>query len=110
MNLRIIKIRLASISIAGVVLLLRAYKRFVSPSLSPACRYVPTCSEYSLEAVERFGVVRGSWMAIGRVFRCHPLAGSGYDPVMKHARSRHNKRYSLIKKNSPNIETAVTES
>lgn len=61
--------------------LLRAYKWAISPMLPTACRYVPTCSEYAMEAVERFGVLRGGWMALGRLLRCHPLAGSGYDPV-----------------------------
>lgn len=64
-----------------VLLILRGYKWAVSPLLPPACRYVPTCSEYAMEAVERFGVVRGGVMAVWRVFRCHPLVKGGYDPV-----------------------------
>jgi uncharacterized protein len=64
---------------------LRAYKWAISPLLPTACRYVPTCSEYAMEAVERFGVLRGGWMALGRLLRCHPLAGSGYDPVVRRA-------------------------
>jgi putative membrane protein insertion efficiency factor len=66
-----------------VLLLLRGYKWAISPMLPPSCRYVPTCSEYALEAVDRCGVVRGSLMAIWRVFRCHPLAKGGLDPVFK---------------------------
>jgi uncharacterized protein len=62
--------------------LLRGYKRWVSPMLPPSCRYVPTCSEYALEAVERFGVLRGAGMAALRVLRCHPLAKGGLDPVV----------------------------
>lgn len=69
------------LSKAIVLSLLRGYKWLISPMLSPACRYVPTCSEYALEAVDRYGVLRGSAMAIRRVLRCHPFAGSGYDPV-----------------------------
>ena len=65
--------------------LLRAYKWAISPMLPVACRYVPTCSEYAMEAIERFGVLRGSCMALGRLLRCHPLAGSGYDPVVRGA-------------------------
>ena len=62
--------------------LLRAYKWAISPMLPAACRYVPTCSEYAMEAVERYGALRGGWMALGRVLRCHPFAGAGYDPVV----------------------------
>ena len=70
-----------AIARSAVVLLLRVYKRLVSPWLPPSCRYVPTCSEYAVEAVERYGAVRGSWMAMTRVLRCHPFAKGGYDPV-----------------------------
>ena len=65
--------------------LLRAYQWGVSPLLPPACRYVPTCSEYALEAVERYGALRGGWMAFRRVLRCHPFGGAGYDPVVRRA-------------------------
>ena len=65
--------------------LLRAYKWAISPMLPPACRYVPTCSEYAIEAVERYGALRGGGMAMVRILRCHPLARSGYDPVVKPA-------------------------
>jgi len=64
-----------------VLLVLRGYKVAISPMLPPSCRYVPTCSAYAMEAVERYGVVRGSWMAMARVLRCHPFAKGGYDPV-----------------------------
>ena len=67
---------------AIVLSLLRGYKLAVSPILQPACRYVPSCSDYALEAVDRFGVRRGSVMAMRRVIRCHPFAASGYDPVL----------------------------
>jgi len=68
---------------AIILFLLQSYKRFISPMLPLACRYQPTCSEYAMEAVERYGALRGLWMASGRVLRCHPLGGSGYDPVVK---------------------------
>ncbi len=61
--------------------LLYGYKRWVSPALPPACRYVPSCSEYAQEAVERYGTVKGVLLAVWRVLRCHPLARGGYDPV-----------------------------
>jgi len=60
---------------------LRAYKRWISPMLPHACRYVPTCSEYALEAVERHGAIRGVGLAVTRLLRCHPFANAGYDPV-----------------------------
>jgi len=69
-----------------VLYLLRAYKWAISPMFPPACRYIPTCSEYALEAVDRYGALRGGWMALARVLRCHPLGGSGYDPVLKQLR------------------------
>ena len=65
--------------------LLRAYKWAISPLFPPACRFVPTCSEYAMEAVERYGALRGGWMAIARILRCHPFARAGYDPVVKQA-------------------------
>lgn len=70
-----------------VTSLLRAYKWVVSPMLLPACRYVPTCSEYALEAVERYGVLRGGFLALKRLSRCHPLGRGGYDPVVQDSRS-----------------------
>jgi hypothetical protein len=60
---------------------LRLYKAGVSPLLPPSCRFVPTCSEYALEAVQKYGAVRGSWMGIRRLLRCHPFHPGGFDPV-----------------------------
>ncbi len=67
---------------AAVIALLHAYKWILSPWLPPACRYVPTCSEYAEEAIERFGVLRGGVMAARRLLRCHPFVKGGYDPVV----------------------------
>ncbi len=61
--------------------LIRLYQRAISPSLGAQCRYQPTCSAYSYEAIERFGVFRGGWMTIRRIGRCHPGRAGGYDPV-----------------------------
>jgi putative membrane protein insertion efficiency factor len=65
--------------------MLRGYKRWISPAFPASCRYVPTCSEYAMEAVERYGVVRGGAMAAWRLLRCHPLAAGGLDAVVKDA-------------------------
>jgi len=68
--------------------LLRIYKRWLSPALPPSCRYVPTCSEYAMEAVERYGVLRGGALAAWRLLRCHPLVKGGFDPVVKDSQGR----------------------
>jgi putative membrane protein insertion efficiency factor len=64
--------------------LLRWYKRHISPLLRPACRYLPTCSEYAMEAIERHGAFRGGILAVWRVLRCNPFFPGGYDPVPEH--------------------------
>jgi putative membrane protein insertion efficiency factor len=64
-----------------LIFLIRLYRAAFSPLLPPACRYTPTCSAYALTAVERFGALRGGWLAVRRILRCHPLGGRGYDPV-----------------------------
>jgi hypothetical protein len=61
--------------------LIRAYQLILSPLLGPACRYEPSCSEYAHQAVERHGPLRGTWLAVKRLARCHPFGGSGHDPV-----------------------------
>ncbi len=56
------------------------YQR-TAPARTPRCRFIPTCSQYSLEAIERYGAAKGSWMAVRRLARCHPLGSFGFDPV-----------------------------
>ena len=63
---------------AGLIAL---YQARVSPTLLPACRFLPTCSAYTREAIERYGLCRGAWLAVRRLLRCHPLGASGLDPV-----------------------------
>ncbi len=64
-----------------VVAALKGYKLLLSPLLPSACRYRPTCSEYMLEAIEQYGVLRGVWLGLKRLGRCHPFHQGGYDPV-----------------------------
>jgi putative membrane protein insertion efficiency factor len=64
-----------------LISLLRFYKAVISPWLPPSCRFVPTCSEYAREAIERHGAMRGSWMGVRRLLKCHPFHPGGYDPV-----------------------------
>lgn len=63
------------------VALLRLYKYAISPMLPPSCRFTPTCSEYAAEAISRYGVIKGSYLGIRRILRCHPFSAGGYDPV-----------------------------
>ena len=60
---------------------LRLYKAFLSPFLPSACRFEPTCSQYAAEAVEKYGVIRGTWMGVKRILRCQPFCKGGFDPI-----------------------------
>ena len=62
-------------------LLIRGYQRLISPFLGSHCRFTPTCSQYAIEAIRRYGALKGGWLAIKRIGRCHPLCDGGYDPV-----------------------------
>jgi putative membrane protein insertion efficiency factor len=72
-----------------VQFVLRTYKRWVSPMLPHSCRFVPTCSEYAMEAIERYGAVRGGLLAVRRLLRCQPFARAGHDPVPSGGKTRH---------------------
>jgi putative membrane protein insertion efficiency factor len=64
-----------------LIVLIRFYQKFISPLKKPTCRFYPTCSQYALEAVGKYGALKGSWLAIRRLLKCHPFHPGGYDPV-----------------------------
>ena len=64
-----------------VLLMIRCYQLFISPFKPPSCRFYPTCSSYTRDAVVHFGLLRGTWMGLRRIFRCHPWHPGGYDPA-----------------------------
>jgi hypothetical protein len=65
----------------AALLLIRFYRKGISPYTPPSCRYIPTCSQYAVEAIEKYGVAKGGWMALKRILRCNPFHRGGYDPV-----------------------------
>ncbi len=64
-----------------MMLLIRFYQYAISPLIPPRCRFTPTCSQYAVEAVQKHGALKGGWLALKRIARCHPFGGSGHDPV-----------------------------
>ena len=64
-----------------LIALVKFYRRYISPLKPPCCRYTPTCSQYALEAIEKYGALKGGWMAFRRILRCNPFHKGGYDPV-----------------------------
>lgn len=72
---------LRNILVWGLLLPIRVYRNCISPFTPPSCRFTPTCSAYAMEAIEKHGPLRGTWLAVRRLLRCHPWGGSGYDPV-----------------------------
>lgn len=65
----------------GFLTAIRGYQRFLSPMLPPSCRFHPTCSEYTRQAIEKYGAVRGTYLGVRRILKCHPFHPGGYDPV-----------------------------
>lgn len=73
--------RLSKLIAVILIAPVRFYQLAISPMLPPACRFTPSCSQYAIEALRRHGPLRGSYLAVKRILRCHPWGGSGYDPV-----------------------------
>jgi putative membrane protein insertion efficiency factor len=63
------------------ILLIKVYQYVISPAIGPKCRFTPTCSQYSIEALKKHGILKGSWLSLKRISKCHPGGASGYDPV-----------------------------
>lgn len=64
-----------------LIIPIQFYRKFISPLTPPSCRYTPTCSEYAVEALRKYGPFKGGWLALRRLLSCHPWGGHGYDPV-----------------------------
>ena len=64
------------------IVLIRFYQLVISPVLGPKCRFTPTCSQYAIEAIKKYGIFKGGWLAVKRIGRCHPWGGHGHDPVL----------------------------
>ncbi|MDJ0726998.1 MAG: membrane protein insertion efficiency factor YidD [Prochloraceae cyanobacterium] len=74
-----------------LIWLIKGYRVLISPLFPPSCRFRPTCSKYALEAINRFGAIEGSWLALKRILRCHPFHPGGYDPVPALEEDKKNK-------------------
>lgn len=72
--------------------LIKLYQAILSPFLGPSCRHVPTCSSYTIEAIEEWGALKGLWLGLKRISRCHPWGTSGYDPVPKNDQSDYDNK------------------
>ena len=73
--------RIAQLPAKFLILLIRIYQVTLSPFIGKSCRYIPTCSNYGIEAIQKYGPIKGSWLTLKRVLSCNPWGGSGYDPV-----------------------------
>ncbi|MCO5099477.1 MAG: membrane protein insertion efficiency factor YidD [Burkholderiaceae bacterium] len=84
---------------------IRFYRAAISPFLAPRCRFLPTCSDYAVQAIERHGALRGGWLALRRVARCHPLNPGGIDEVPLHLSSRCRCRWPASTRDDPPVES-----
>jgi uncharacterized protein len=85
---------------SSLIFLLRRYQRWISPLKPPSCRFIPTCSEYAIEAITQHGPGKGCWLAGKRICRCHPWGGHGFDPVPPKLSARLDKKTNEKKLNS----------
>ncbi len=81
LNRKLIIKKIFQILAVPFILLIKIYQLFISPLFPSSCRYTPTCSHYTAEALKKYGLFKGGWLGIKRILRCHPWGGSGYDPV-----------------------------
>ncbi|GIK22558.1 MAG: putative membrane protein insertion efficiency factor [Ignavibacteriota bacterium] len=81
LNIKFILKEIFQILAVPFILLIKIYQLFISPLFPSSCRYTPTCSHYTAEALKKYGLFKGGWLGIKRILRCHPWGGSGYDPV-----------------------------
>ena len=86
--------------------LIRFYQKYISPQMAPCCRFSPTCSCYGVEAIERFGAIKGTALTLWRILRCNPWSAGGYDPVPEKKNTENYKRidYKEIKKNRKEMD------
>jgi len=64
-----------------VICLIKVYRKFISPLKGPSCRFYPTCSQYAIEAITKYGIIKGGFLSIKRILKCHPFHSGGYDPI-----------------------------
>ncbi|MEM0981697.1 MAG: membrane protein insertion efficiency factor YidD [Cyanobacteria bacterium P01_H01_bin.58] len=88
---------------------IQGYRLLISPLFPPTCRYQPTCSQYALEAIQRFGALRGSGLALRRILRCHPFHAGGYDPVPEYLWTINQTRLEDVVKVSPIPQDASSQ-
>ena len=81
MNVNIFFKKLLQLFAMPFIVVIKIYQLLISPLFPPSCRFTPTCSQYSLEALKEYGILKGGWLSLKRILKCHPWGGSGYDPV-----------------------------
>ncbi|MGB5529046.1 MAG: membrane protein insertion efficiency factor YidD [Ignavibacteriaceae bacterium] len=81
MNVNIFFKKLLQLFAMPFIVVIKIYQLLISPLFPPSCRFTPTCSHYTLEALKKYGILKGGWLSLKRILKCHPWGGSGYDPV-----------------------------